>query len=166
MIRLFVHASDDGTASALGLAYTDALVAAKVPVRLIPVELAELWDAQPARIDKRTGKILTEARAASKWSRYRELFAVPVVTPYVNAVCATANHWGRLYTVSVRNVLLTEQGPNQAGKRYQQVIVPTPEIAQQWAVALAADQIAVVPVALGPQLAVLTTALFGPPSTP
>lgn len=162
VIRLFVHAAEEGDTAALGLAYTDALVAAKVPVRVIPVELAELWDEIPARRDKRTGKIVVEAKPASRWSRHRGLFAVPVVSPYVNVVCATTNHWRRLYTVGVRNVLMTDQCPNQDGKHYQQVIVPTPEIAAKWVVAMADDQIAVVPVALGPQLTVLTTALFGP----
>jgi hypothetical protein len=162
VIRLFVHASETGTTSDLGLAYTDALVAAKIRVRIIAVELAELWEEIPARHDRRTGAVVTPAKPAARWSRHRSLFAVPVVSPYINAVCATANHWGRLYTVGVRNVLLTDQGPTAHGKHYQQVIVPTEEIAAGWSPTLAAHQIAVVPVALGPQLAILTHALFGP----
>lgn len=165
MIRLFAHATDTGDTSALALAYVDALVAAKVPLRVISTEILELWDEEVARRDA-SGRIVVAARAAHRWLRHRRLFVVPVIAPYINAVCTTPAHWGRLYTVGVRNVLLTDHPPNAHGKQYQQVIVPTDEIALEWHKVLEVDQIAVVPVALGPQLAILTNALFGPEYTP
>lgn len=155
MIRLFVHAHETGDVSALGLAYTDALVAAKLPLRVIAIEPLELWDEVPPRAG-RPGK------PAHPWSRHRQLFAVPITGGYINVVCSMPHHWSRLYTVGVRNVLLTDQPPTAHGKLFAQVIVPTPEIAQRWTNVVPADQIAVVPVALGPQLAILTNALFGP----
>jgi hypothetical protein len=148
VIRYFAHATDEGDLSALGFAYCDALVGAGHTVRVIAVELADLWD-------EHNGK------PAARWTKHRTLFAVPVIAPYVNVVCAAEYHWNRLYTVGVRNVLITASRPTPAARHYEHVIVPTPEAAKVWGGVRTPDQISVVPVDLGARIRELQIAVFG-----
>jgi hypothetical protein len=166
MIRLFAQCTNEGAVSELGLAYVDALVSAGLAVRVIAVDVAELWDAIEERTSKRTGEVIIPAQAASRWSKHRKLFGIPVISPYINVVCtAPEPHWQRLYTVGVRNVLVTDLAPTRPGSLYQQIIVPSEEIAPQWR-AVAPGRVTVVPRDLGQVIAALLLAVMGPPAPP
>lgn len=163
MIRFFALCSHEGEISELGIRFCDALVATGLTVRVISVEIAEIWDAKSERRDRRTGKVIVPARPAARWAKHRALFATPVVGDYINCVCTHGNHWSRLYTVGVRNVLITKDLPSRPGELYQQVIVPTPELALAWRERIPADRVTVVPIDLADRIADMTLAVLGIP---
>lgn len=161
MIRFFALCSHEGEISELGIRFCDALVATGMQVRVIAIEPAEIWDAVAERRDKRTGQILVNAAPAARWARHRALFATPIVGPYINCVCAPTYYWNRFYTVGVRNVLITSAPPERVGTLYQQIIVPTAEIASAWLEHVSAERVTVVPIDLADRIAEMTMAILG-----
>ena len=135
-IRLL--ATTDGSAiGALGLEYLKSLLRC-APVRLYSV----------------TGGL------SGGWERFSTLLSTPMAGPFVNVVCCAPGRWVwvqtvqmpnkdgtltpasermELYTVGVRNVLLTDYippggpSPAQSAKKYEAIGVPTLAIGGAWA---------------------------------
>jgi hypothetical protein len=141
MLRYFCHTAETGAVSDLGVAYLDAFLALGLRVRLMsgsgPVDM------------------ITEN---GRWTRRRALFMTPMTAPFVNVVCIGPSSIdvkippmqlggevvvdrspaiGRLYTVGLRNVLITDEPPGEpryvaAALRYEAMIVPSAARGVEW----------------------------------
>lgn len=95
MVRYFC-AIDESPQGRISLTYADAFMAMGLSVRLIPAKYSDLHAVQAG---------------TSEWGRHRGSFLTPIVGPYVNVVCGDHDDWRRLYTVSVKNVLIAGEPP-------------------------------------------------------
>lgn len=88
MVRFWAHC-DSSPLSALAFRWVQAIHRVGVAIRVLAIELADF---------------------GGPWSSVRPLFHTPITPtgPYINVVCATQLHWGRLWTAGVRNVLITD----------------------------------------------------------
>lgn len=123
MIRYFCHTDEEGEAADLSLAYVRAFRALGVRVRLLSGSgHVELHDEE------------------GRWSTHRELFMTPMTSPFVNVVCGDQKAAGRYYTVGVRNILITHDGPVDPKhvaivQQYQGLLVPTADLGTAWRLA-------------------------------
>jgi hypothetical protein len=113
MIRYFCHTDAAGPRADFCARYAEAFVALAYKLRVIPVEipapaLAKHYPSATAQ------QLLHHARQAApphRWLRLQHLLRTPVNEPYVNVVCSDPFWWARLYTVGVKNVLITGETP-------------------------------------------------------
>jgi hypothetical protein len=126
-IRFFCSA-DASALGLLALTYTDAMVSVGFPVRLVARHAAALHTL--AQGDKK----------GVGWVRHRGLFLTPIDGKiYTNVVCGDPIDHRRLYTVGVKNVLLTAYPPPpdaedlRAAIQYQTIIVHgTRDLLEEW----------------------------------
>jgi hypothetical protein len=128
IVRYFCHTDEEGAAADLSIAYVRAFLTLGLRVRLLSgsgqVELGTDRDGKPA----------------GRWAAYRELFMTPMTSPFVNVVCGDQKAAGRFYTVGVRNILITADGPADAKhvavvQQYQGLLVPTTDLGTAWRLA-------------------------------
>lgn len=107
VIRYFCHTDASGSRADFCARYAEAFLALGETVRIISVEHAQ--PGEPV-VDARTGKIVHQNR----WKALRSHFLTPVSGDYVNVVASHPFWWSRLYTVGIRNVLVTWESPESA----------------------------------------------------
>lgn len=110
MIRYFCHTDPSGPRGDFCARYAEAFVAMAFKLRVIPVEVPRMAlsdEYQPAVLPA-PAKPTTH-----RWLRLQSYLRTPINEPYVNVVCADPFWWGRLYTVGVKNVLITQASPEQ-----------------------------------------------------
>jgi hypothetical protein len=88
-IRLFAH-TDDTPLGVSGAAFCGMLMACNVPLRLVPLRVAELQYDFSGRCD-------------SVWDRYRSLLITPMTGIYANAVCGSPHDFRGMHTSGVAN---------------------------------------------------------------
>lgn len=93
MIRYFCHVDSDGQRADFCARYAEAFLALGERLRIIPVEFAQ---------------------SGERWRHLRAHWVTPLSGDYVNVVCAAPFWWGRLYTVGVKNLLITWLPPEGA----------------------------------------------------
>jgi len=93
VIRYFCHVDPDGPRADFCARYAEAFLAIGERIRIIPVEFAQSGD---------------------RWKHLRPHWVTPLSGAYANVVCAEPFWWGRLYTVGVKNLLVTWLTPEQA----------------------------------------------------
>jgi hypothetical protein len=93
LIRYFCHTDPDGQRADFCARYAEAFLAIGERVRIIPVEFAQQGE---------------------RWKGLSPQFTTPLSGDYVNVVCAHPFWWTRLFTVGVRNVLITQDSPESA----------------------------------------------------
>lgn len=108
MIRYYCHTDADGPRADFCARYAEAFVAMSCRLRILPVEIPA-----PALALQYVDPKAAARRAPSpnRWLRLRPFFVTPVNEPFVNVVCSDPFWWARLYTVGVRNVLITGETP-------------------------------------------------------
>lgn len=107
MIRYFCHADAYGPRADLCARYAEAFVALGYRTRVIPVEMVHASSVPPGM--------------EHRWKYLQPLFSEPVTIPYTNVICSHPFWWSRLFTVGVRNVLITGETPESAAEIAQQV---------------------------------------------
>ena len=107
MIRYYCHTDAHGPRADLCARYAEAFVAIGETVRVIPVEQVHA-SATPPGVEHR-------------WKHLRSLFLTPVSGNFVNVICSHPFWWSRLFTVGVRNVLVTLETPSSALALHSQV---------------------------------------------
>jgi hypothetical protein len=101
LIRYFCHTDSDGQRADFCARYAEAFLAIGERVRIIPVEFAQQGE---------------------RWRDLKPQFTTPLSGDYTNVVCAHPFWWSRLFTVGVRNILITWNDPESA--RLQSLTVP------------------------------------------
>ena len=100
MIRYFCHVDSDGKRADFCARYAEAFLAVGERIRIIPVEFAQSGD---------------------RWKHLRQHWVTPLSGNYVNVVCSMPFWWSRLYTVGVKNLLITWLPPDQAAAAAKQI---------------------------------------------
>lgn len=90
---------DDTPQGRTSLAYADAFAGMGLTVRIIAT---------------RMGALAEQTEPGRPWSRHRGAFLTPLLGGYINVVCGDPSDWKRLYTVGVKNVLITGDPPPEA----------------------------------------------------
>lgn len=142
LIRYFCSI-DDSKVGKTSLAYADAFASMGLSLRIIAT---------------RMGALAEQTRPGKPWERHRGAFLTPILGEYVNVVCGDPSDWKRVYTVGVKNVLITDQPPPTREQLALSLRVPvigrtgkTEELAE-----LEADELAVT-VALKYQVIIVPT---------
>lgn len=115
MIRYFCHTDASGSRADFCARYAESFLALGETLRIVSVE-----HAQPSHaiVDPLTKKVIAENR----WKKLRQHFMTPVSGDFVNVIASHPFWWSRLYTVGIRNVLVTWESPESA--RFQMQTVP------------------------------------------
>jgi hypothetical protein len=121
MVRFLCTVADHGPIADLALAFVDAFLDLGCQVRLLCTNVFHVDD-------------------TSRWVRHRPLLMTPMTSPFVNVVCTEARNIAGLYTVGVKNILLTCDGPADpkhvaAALRYEGLVVPASELGAAWSLA-------------------------------
>lgn len=95
LVRYFCSV-DDTACGKLSLAYADAFSGMGLTVRIIAT---------------RMGALAERTTDGAPWHRHRAAFLTPILGQYINVVCGDPSDWKRLYTVGVKNVLITDKAP-------------------------------------------------------
>lgn len=163
---------DDTPIGKTSLSYADAFTGMGLSVRIIATKMSALAQ---------------QTEPGKPWSRHRMAFLTPLVGAYINVVCGSPDDWKRLYTVGVKNVLITSERPPVSEKatplqinlgahqggvvklgsdelarevalKYDVVIVPDEQISQLWETI--GMRAVVVPMDVGQHTIELRSALF------
>jgi hypothetical protein len=100
VIRYFCHTDPSGPRADFAIRYAEAMIAIGETVRIIPVEFVQ---------------------SGPRWAHLQHHLTTPIVPPYVNVVSTHPFWWGRLFTVGVKNVLITYETPESAFAMAQEV---------------------------------------------
>lgn len=95
LVRYFCSIDDTPTGKT-SLAYADAFAGMGLSVRIIAT---------------RMGALAEQTKPGRPWERHRGSFLTPILSSYINVVCGDPSDWKRLYTVGVKNVLITGEAP-------------------------------------------------------
>lgn len=124
IIRFFCS-FDDSPLGKTSLAYADAFAGMNLTMRLLATRVGLLGQLAPA------------------WARHQHALLTPMIGAFINVVCGTASDWKRLYTVGVKNILITEEKPPQAEVASAQVLpIPNLHTRKDELVTIGADELA------------------------
>ncbi len=150
MVRFFAVTDENSDLGDLSIAFVDGIATLGLPVRVL----------------SSSGAAQLQPHNQSRWLRHADLFATPMIAPYVNVVCGGPDAWKKLFTIGagvLRNVLITSVPPGGDGTaqalHYQGLVVPTEALADAWRAAGAHP--IVIPTAALATAATLRAALAG-----
>jgi hypothetical protein len=116
-IRYFCHVGGPSKFAAMGFDYFVALQATGIPIRVIPINPADV--------------------SGSLWDDYTDELTREVPKEYVNIICGDNGDLVRLFTIGVKNVAITatfNQAPTHnevaALKDYDAILCPSDDEAQ------------------------------------
>ncbi len=126
MLRFFCVTDDQTPVGKVAVAFADAFDTIGLPFRVVSIGPMS------------TTGVMGSGVWSQRWRAHGERFLTPIMGTYTNIVCGTGHDWKNLYTVGVRNVLITGDPPDlhkehvAMALRYEALIVTSNELGDRW----------------------------------